>query len=506
MATNNNLFINQTDVVSLGTASDEPEDLDYILKIFVKTSNNLRLELKYPNFNRLNANLLLEYNHLKNVYFKVHPNSAKNVSNKLNLCQQMLGLYTNIGYDAFAKEFKLIVQGFSSQKSFAYQQQIRIGDMLIAINDIPVNTDNIDALLLLIKQSQTLKLAVLTPLTYVNLNTNERLLKNIELDIFKSKRKASHSSNSSANTNKIIANSKSTTVVKGDRVKSIDQNVPVDDLFMFIMILSLNKQTLKKQTSRDKNDLVYKYPNAENQLVSKKFSVANTIQMIETVRGLFMTLAFAVKDIDKNDEAVCSSIQYQDQLYEVAFLGENYGNNGQMVLIMPSEQIDIKYFKLIAKNLNTIFKFTFGSVLPKLLNTNNENFLLDLNIVQDINELNSIKTEMDTFFSQFNKRITRSTLFYLFDEENKLFKSHFSTNENAGNKLISLNRIELFDEMKGIYMNSIPYLDLPDSLRTDLDTILIDLEAQEFVDLENNFYRYRRLFLINGSCLFYKVS
>jgi hypothetical protein len=28
------------------------------------------------------------------------------------------------------------------------------------------------------------------------------------------------------------------------------------------------------------------------------------IELVETVRGLFMTLAFAVKDIDKNDKAV----------------------------------------------------------------------------------------------------------------------------------------------------------------------------------------------------------
>ena len=50
-----------------------------------------------------------------------------------------------------------------------------------------------------------------------------------------------------------------------------------------------------------KNDLVYRYPNNENIFWKQNI---NLIQLIETIRGLFMTFALAIKDIDKTDQAV----------------------------------------------------------------------------------------------------------------------------------------------------------------------------------------------------------
>ena len=44
---NENLYINENGVVSL---EDEREkDIDYSRKLFIKTTNNLKLEIKYPN-------------------------------------------------------------------------------------------------------------------------------------------------------------------------------------------------------------------------------------------------------------------------------------------------------------------------------------------------------------------------------------------------------------------------------------------------------------------------
>ncbi len=205
-----------------------------------------------------------------------------------------------------------------------------------------------------------------------------------------------------------------------------------------------------------------------------------------------------------------TSFQYQDQFYYVAFLGEHYGNNGQMVFIMPSENINESYFKKTAKNLNQTFKFTFGSILPKLLNTynNSDNHLLDLNLVQDMNELNKIKIEMDSFFNSLNRKLSKSALFHLYNKENDFFKDNTGLNNNQSDSSETLSyetRVELFDEMKTKIFDTIPFFDLPDALRTDLDTIMADLESQEFVDVENNFYRYRRQYSLMGSCLFYKV-
>ena len=47
--------------------------------------------------------------------------------------------------------------------------------------------------------------------------------------------------------------------------------------------------------------------------------------------------------------------------------------------MVPSEHIDLNYFKILSQNLNDLFQFTFGNQIEKLL-SNNEN---------EINEMNS---------------------------------------------------------------------------------------------------------------------
>jgi hypothetical protein len=175
-----------------------------------------------------------------------------------------------------------------------------------------------------------------------------------------------------------------------------------------------------------------------------------------------------------------------------------------MVLIVPNEHISERYFKSIANSLNTSFKFTFGSILPKLLNTSPDNPILDLSSIQDISELSSIKLEMDKFFSLFNARLTKASLFRHFNDGGHQTKPN-AENVDKNYKMSCSHRIEMFKEMQKIFTNSIPFLDIPHPLSSDLDNILADLEAQEFIDLENAFNRYMRLFSINGSCLFYKV-
>lgn len=158
-----------------------------------------------------------------------------------------------------------------------------------------------------------------------------------------------------------------------------------------------------------------------------------------------------------------------------------------MVVVVPSEQINSEHFKLMAENLNHTFKFTFGSVLPKLLNHEAAHDD-DQSVTR---HLASTRTQIDHFFVQFNKRVNRVASFHSFD------------------KLNLANKVNLFDEMRSGYINSIPRAasDLPHGLRLDLDSVLYELEAQEFInDLEIRHYKYKRMFIVTGGCLFYKVK
>lgn len=167
-------------------------------------------------------------------------------------------------------------------------------------------------------------------------------------------------------------------------------------------------------------------------------------------------------------------------ILNVGFLHKNFGNKGLMVIIVPRNQVDMEYFKILAKNLNESYKFTFGS---KTLNT-----LLDPN--EDLENKNFFRSELDVFFNQFHQRLIQSSLFRTF-------------NKDASN-LSYFEKVWCYNEMKTKIFDSIPFFELPIGLKIDLETVLSDLESQESIDIGRNDSGYRRLFHVYGSCLFFQ--
>jgi hypothetical protein len=155
--------------------------------------------------------------------------------------------------------------------------------------------------------------------------------------------------------------------------------------------------------------------------------------------------------------------------------------------------------------MNATFKFTFGSFLPKILSSTSGQKHADLSRLYQINEITNIKLEMDKFFSLLFKRLTKISLFDSFNDDcNKL---KLTENKSANiNSLHFIKRDELVCEMHDKLTKSIPFLELPHCLSYDLDIILANFESHESLDFESDCKIFRRLFLNNGSCLFYKVS
>ena len=195
----------------------------------------------------------------------------------------------------------------------------------------------------------------------------------------------------------------------------------------------------------------------------------------------------------------------------MSFLGDNYGPNGLLVFIVPSEQIDVDYFKTISANLNRTFKFTFGNVIDRILSDEFENSNLNNYFNNPLNEpdIKKLRVQFDDFFGQINQRLFISSLFNLYNTiHNKIFNANLINNQQQQqhlSKLSNLDRFNFLIEMRDKFINTIPYLDLPHNIKCDLDSAMIDVEAQEFIDLENNYYKNRRQFNIVGSCLFFKV-
>lgn len=302
----------------LVTTIDYEIDIDLIDKLYILDSNNRKIALKYPNLNKMlsiremrakagdsaaDADQLISINgqeqlkqikpeeflndHLKIAFLRLKPSSksSKTKTTSGSLCESVLGIYPNFAYDSKAKDYKVIIQGFLPKRLNYLSQQLKIGDQLVMINDIRVNADTIEHVLLSLRANQIIKIVATSPLTFINLSTIDMIKQNDEYlnKLLKIKR-----------ISKTIANSKSSKVIKGDRVKC--ENILEQEFNGFVMILSLSKEILRRNTnSSEKNDIIYKFPNSD----CKPNMISSLNELLETIRGLLMTLAMVVKDIDK---------------------------------------------------------------------------------------------------------------------------------------------------------------------------------------------------------------
>jgi hypothetical protein len=124
--------------------------------------------------------------------------------------------------------------------------------MIFSINDIVINSENLNSILMSIKKPQAIKIVALSPTTFLNLNNTNELLQN-SLISRKGQLVDIKMKNSTEINNKIVANSKSTQVLQGDRVKCPTENLN-EEFSYFIMILSLDKTTTIAQN--DENQMV----------------------------------------------------------------------------------------------------------------------------------------------------------------------------------------------------------------------------------------------------------
>ena len=135
----NQLLLSENGVVSLGDvyAGEDDVDLDYDdmdianHRLLINSSNNLKLEIKYPNIEKLKSKGNSSY--LKNILLKVKPAKADHhkESSESSLCEQILGIYPNLAFDCNTNDYKIIIQGFLPKKFTLHRQQLKLGINLI---------------------------------------------------------------------------------------------------------------------------------------------------------------------------------------------------------------------------------------------------------------------------------------------------------------------------------------------------------------------------------------
>ncbi|XP_068797711.1 protein inturned isoform X3 [Struthio camelus] len=292
-------------------------------------------------------------------------------------------------------EEKLVVHGLVPGSSAIKTGQILIGDALVAVNDVDVNSENIERVLSCIPGPMQVKLTFETSVFEPEGTSQQRF------------KRAQSSMN---NLVRLLWGE------DGTDLQHAIQNVP-----HIVMFLSLK---LDSETSKDEQEILYQYP------------ISEASQKLKSVRGIFLTLCDILESVT-GTQIISSSLFLCEKLVQVVYWKES---DKLLVIGLPEESAFCQ--------------------------------------VENVSRL-------DHFFNLFFQRALQPA----------------RLNANASPSA------QHYDTCSALLLDSLPglrWLTLPQEIKMEIDTALSDLEAADFAELSEDYYDMRRLYMILGSCLFYK--
>ncbi|NXQ60669.1 INTU protein, partial [Anthoscopus minutus] len=316
-------------------------------------------------------------------------------------------------------EEKLVVHGLVPGSSAIKTGQILIGDVLVAVNDVDVNSENIERVLSCIPGPMQVKLT-------------------FETSVFEPEE-------TSQQRNKQTQSSMNNLVRLLWGEDSLDLQQAVQDVPHIVMFLTLK---LDSETSKDEQEIIYQYP------------ISEASQKLKSVRGIFLTLSDILESVT-GTEIISSSLFLCEKLVQVVYWKES---DKLLVIGLPEENVPLYQLRNMIQDVVRTLTFMYSS--------------LDCAFCQVENV-----SRLDHFFNLFFQRA--------------LHPARLQSSPSAQHQ----------DSCSALFLDSLPglrWLTLPQEIKMEIDTALSDLEAADFAELSEDYYDMRRLYVILGSCLFYK--
>ncbi|XP_068797710.1 protein inturned isoform X2 [Struthio camelus] len=318
-------------------------------------------------------------------------------------------------------EEKLVVHGLVPGSSAIKTGQILIGDALVAVNDVDVNSENIERVLSCIPGPMQVKLTFETSVFEPEGTSQQRF------------KRAQSSMN---NLVRLLWGE------DGTDLQHAIQNVP-----HIVMFLSLK---LDSETSKDEQEILYQYP------------ISEASQKLKSVRGIFLTLCDILESVT-GTQIISSSLFLCEKLVQVVYWKES---DKLLVIGLPEESVPLSQLRNMIADVVRILKFMYSSLDSAFCQVENV-------------------SRLDHFFNLFFQRALQPA----------------RLNANASPSA------QHYDTCSALLLDSLPglrWLTLPQEIKMEIDTALSDLEAADFAELSEDYYDMRRLYMILGSCLFYK--
>ncbi|XP_053920688.1 protein inturned isoform X1 [Cuculus canorus] len=318
-------------------------------------------------------------------------------------------------------EEKLVVHGLVPGSSAMKTSQILIGDALVAVNDVDVNSENIERVLSCIPGPMQVKLTFETSIFEPEETSQQRY------------KQAQSSMN---NLVRLLWGEDST-----------DLQQAVQDVPHIVMFLTTK---LDSETSKDEQEILYQYP------------ISEASQKLKSVRGIFLTLSDILESVT-GTQIISSSLFLCGKLVQVVYWKES---DKLLVIGLPEENVPLPQLRNKIQDVVRTLKFMYGSLDSAFCQVENV-------------------SRLDHFFNLFFQRALQPAR----------LKSNASPSAQH------------YDACSALFLDSLPglrWLTLPQEIKMEIDTALSDLEAADFAELSEDYYDMRRLYVIMGSCLFYK--
>nr|XP_009862305.1 protein inturned-like [Ciona intestinalis] len=203
--------------------------------------------------------------------------------------------------------------------------QVNLGDILRAVNEVPVTINNVEKVLRSVTQPCDLKL-----LFQVDQNNIENFKEIVSMHKLPSK------------------NTDDVSIIHllspaEDNAKSSQLPGPHG-----VMFLTMN---IKSDTAGDDDDLLYNYPSSD--------SVSTPISKLLQIRGVFITLSDMMKD-NFSCSVLSSSLMVENQLVHCAY----YSIGSEILIIcVPGSSFTVAHVQKVAANAVRLLNLMYGSLL-----------------------------------------------------------------------------------------------------------------------------------------------
>ncbi|XP_006212282.1 protein inturned isoform X2 [Vicugna pacos] len=212
---------------------------------------------------------------------------------------------------------RLVVHGLLPGGSAMKSGQILIGDVLVAVNDVDVTSENIERVLSCIPGPMQVKL------TFENAYA-------VKKDTTQPRQKKAQS-----NTSDLVR------LLWGEDVEGIQQNILNSPHIIMYLTLQLDSEA-----SKEEQEILYHYP------------VSDASQKLKSVRGIFLTLCDMLENVT-GTQVTSSSLLLNGKQIHVAYWKES----DKLLLIgLPAEEVPLPQLRNMIQNIAQTLKFMYGSL------------------------------------------------------------------------------------------------------------------------------------------------